>query len=86
MALGPISSLGAAPAPPISPSRDVTNAQRAFFQAALGQAAPVAAVAAPVAPRAQAPEPPKAEATRAEATAEAPKTAYRPGSLLDVRI
>ena len=84
MALGPISSIGAAPAPQISPSRTVTDAQRAFFQAALGQAAPVvapvAAVEAPAPLRAQAPEPPKPQAT------EAPKPAYRPGSLLDIRI
>ena len=86
MALGPISGIGAVPAPQISPSRAVTDAQRAFFQAALGQAAPVetapvAAVEPPTAQRAPAAEPPKAEAA-----AEAPKAAYRPGSLLDVRI
>ena len=86
MALGPISSIGAVPAPPLSPSRAVTNAQRAFFEAALGQAAPVAitpvaAAEPPMAQRAPAAEPPKAEAP-----AEAPKAAYRPGSLLDVRI
>ncbi len=78
MALGPISNLGA-PAPQPSPARDVSSAQRAFFQAALGQAAPVAAVAAPIAQ--PAPEPPKPAAPT-----EAPKRAYRPGSLLDVRI
>ena len=86
MALGPISSIAAAPAPPLSPSRDVTNVQRAFFEAALGQAplvaaAPVAAVERPTAQRSLAAEPPKAESA-----AEAPKAAYRPGSLLDVRI
>ena len=86
MALGPISSLGAVPAPPVSSPRDVTNAQRAFFQAALGQATPMAAapaVAEPTARAAPAPEPPKVEAT---AKAEAPKAAYRPGSLLDIKI
>ena len=84
MALGPISSIGAAPAPPVSPSRDVTNAQRAFFQAALDQAAPVAAAPVVAAPTARAaPEP---ELPKVEATAEAPKAAYRPGSLLDIKI
>ena len=80
MALGPISNLGAPPPP--APSRDVTNAQRAFFQAALAQSSPVAAVAPPTPqPLAAAPLPQKAAAP-----AEPPKDAYRPGSLLDIRI
>ena len=82
MALGPISSPGA-PTPPPAPSRDVTVAQRAFFQAALGQPAPVAAPA-PAAPR---PAPtPVPQSQPPAAPAAAPKAAYRPGSRLDIRI
>ena len=82
MALGPLSSLPAVtPAP--SQSRDVTGAQRAFFQAALSQAAPMSAIETatpqPAAPRT--PEPAKAAQP-----SDAPKTGYRPGSLLDIRI
>ena len=82
MALGPLSSIPSTlPAP--SQARDVTNAQRAFFQAALSQAAPIAAIETatpqPTAPRA--PEPAKTAQP-----ADAPKTGYRPGSLLDIRI
>ena len=79
MALGPISHPGAPSQP--APARDVTRAQRAFFQAALTAAEPAAAVEAPAAEPSPAPEPPKAAAP-----AEAPKAAYRPGSLLDIRI
>ncbi len=80
MALGPISNLGAPPQP--APSRDVSNAQRAFFQAALAQASPLAVIEAPT------PQPPPAApaSQKAAAPAEAPKAAYRPGSLLDIRI
>jgi hypothetical protein len=80
MALGPISNVPAAlPAP--SSARDVTNAQRAFFQAALAEAAPMAAMEAPASQPSPAPEP----ARTAPAT-DAPKTGYKPGSLLDIRI
>ena len=82
MALGPVSN-HVTPLPAPTPSRDAAGAQRAFFQAALGQAAPVAGVtpvSAQTAPASQ-PQPP-----RASAPADAPKPAYRPGSLLDIRI
>jgi hypothetical protein len=82
MALGPISGIGA-PAPQPSPARDVTPAQRAFFQAALSQAAPVAAVEAPTVRHAAAYA---AEPVTPAAPAETPKAAYRPGSLLDIKI
>ncbi len=82
MALGPISSIPAAPPGP-SPARGVTDAQRAFFQAALGKAAPIAAIAAPKPRPAPAPE---AAKPAAAAPADTPKAAYRPGSLLDVTI
>jgi len=84
MALSPLPLIPAAPSAP-STARGVTDAQRAFFQAALGQAAPMAAIDAPetrpTPALAQTPEPAKAAAP-----ADAPKTGYRPGSLLDVRI
>ncbi len=80
MALGPISGIGA-PAPQASPARDVTPAQRAFFQAALSPAAPAAAVEPRAAQAAAAPEP-----SRPAPSTEAPKPAYRPGSLLDIKI
>ena len=82
MALGPLSSISAAPPAP-SPARTVTSAQQAFFQAALGKAAPIAAMEAPEPRQTPAPEPAKAAAA---APADAAKTGYRPGSLLDVRI
>jgi hypothetical protein len=81
MALGPISSLGAPVQP--APARDVTNAQRAFFQAALGKAEPMAAIETATPQLAVAPEP---EPAKAAAQADAPKTGYRPGSLLDLRV
>ena len=80
MALGPLTSIGAAPSAP-SGARDVTSAQRAFFQAALTQVAPVA----PRAPMAAVPAPPP-EPAKPAAAAEAPKSGYRPGSLLDLKI
>ena len=82
MALGPISSHGATP--PSAPARDTSGAQRAFFQAALAKAEPMAAIEAAT-PRPAA-TPPAAEPAKAAAPADAPKTGYRPGSLLDVRI
>ena len=84
MALGPISSIPAAPLAP-SPARDVTSAQQAFFQAALGKAAPIAAIDAPEPRPAPAPAPQAAKPATAAAV-DAPKAAYRPGSLLDVTI
>ena len=82
MALGPVSNLPAAPPAP-SPGRGVTDAQRAFFQAALGQPMPVTAVEAIAPQPLSVPEPPKAAAAT---PADAPRTGYRPGSLLDIRI
>ena len=82
MALGPLLRIPAAlPAP--SPARNVTGAQQAFFQAALGKAAPMAAIETPEPRPAPAPEPPKAAAA---APADEPKSAYRPGLLLDITI
>jgi hypothetical protein len=73
MALGPISAPSIQPTPP---ARDVSAAQKAFFQAALGavQASPqpAAAPATPVAARAdEAPD---------------PMRTYRPGKLLDITV
>jgi len=82
MALSPLPLIPAAPSAP-SAARGVTDAQRAFFQAALGQAAPMVAIDAPETRPAPAPTP---EPAMAAAPADAPKTGYRPGSLLDVRI
>jgi len=82
MALGPISSVGAPVQP--TPARDVTSAQRAFFQAALAKAEPIAAIEPP-APQ-PAPAQVAAEPAKPPAPADAPMTGYRPGSLLDVRI
>jgi len=79
MALGPVSNLGAG-APP-SPARDVTNAQRAFFQAALSKVEAAPAIEPPRPQLAAAPQPPAAAAPT-----EAPKPQYRPGSLLDITI
>jgi len=68
------------PHPPQSPQapRDVSAAQRAFFQAATGVAAPIAA---PVA-TAAAPIP----SQTAQPQAIDPDRPLRPGSLLDIRI
>ncbi|HEY5411839.1 MAG TPA: hypothetical protein VIJ94_14040 [Caulobacteraceae bacterium] len=82
MALGPLSNIPAAPPAP-SPTRNVTGAQRAFFEAALGKLEAAAAYPPPVAPTAPVAEAPQPEAA---ALADAPKAAYRPGSLLDVRV
>ena len=57
-------------------------AQRAFFQAAMGQAAPAAApqiISEPVAA-------PVAAAKMPDPTAEKPQKILRPGSLLDIRV
>lgn len=68
------------PHPPQSPQaqRDVGAAQRAFFQAATGVAAPAAAATAPK----TAPVP----SQTAPAQAIDPDRPLRPGSLLDIRI
>ncbi len=71
MALGPITPPSAQP----PPTRDVGAAQRAFFQAAVGQAQ---APAAPVQPQASA----AAQADAPEDTARS----YRPGKLLDIKV
>jgi len=65
--------------PPPSPARDVPNARQAFFQAALNKLETVAAAPSPSLPAAESPAP-------VAAPAETPKSAYRPGSLLDIRI
>jgi hypothetical protein len=71
MALGPISPSPIQPAP----SRDVSAAQRAFFQAALGR---VQAAAEP-APTQTAP------AVQAETPGDTARS-YRPGKLLDIKV
>jgi hypothetical protein len=81
MALGPVSSLGAPTQP--APARDAGAAQRAFFQAALAKAEPMAAIETATPQPAPAPAP---EPVRPSAPTETPKAGYRPGSLLDVRI
>lgn len=73
--------------PPAQPTEvrqtpDVRQAQRAFFQAALGQAGVAAPAAPPAVARNAAPAPRQAPA---EAAPESGR-GYRPGSLLDVRI
>jgi hypothetical protein len=75
MALGPIS----APLTPVqpAPTRDVGAAQRAFFQAALGQA-PAPAVVAP--------SPPAQAAPMAKADPSEDPRNYRPGKLLDIKV
>jgi hypothetical protein len=72
-------------------------AQRAFFDAAMGRAAPPGAPAAPQAPAATvtatrasfftpaAPAAPRAE-IRPDPAADAPARVLRPGSLLDIRV
>jgi hypothetical protein len=60
----------------------VGAAQRAFFQAALREATPTTAVTpAPLSTAAQQSAP-----AAATAAADAPKPAYRPGALLDIKI
>jgi hypothetical protein len=84
MALGPLSNIPAAP-PQAAPARDVSRAQRAFFQAALGQTAGVAAPA-PAAPSAAAPREPVRAPVQSASTEPAPRSSYRPGTLLDIKI
>jgi len=72
--------------PPVSGQRDEAgraSAQRAFFQAAMGQTQAAAAPAAP----AIAAEPPQAvnRLTPVSPT-DAPQKILRPGSLLDIRV
>jgi hypothetical protein len=85
------------PAPPASTSvagagADAARlaAQKAFFAAALGQAAAPAAPPATAAPRASFFAPAPAAAARPEIrpdpSAEAPAKLLRPGSLLDIRV
>ena len=74
--------------PPAQPTEvrqtpDVRQAQRAFFQAALGQAG-VAAPAAP--PEVARPAVPVAAARQVPAEPAPEAGRYRPGSLLDIRI
>ena len=80
MAVGPISHPQLPAIQPV-PSRDVGAAQKAFFQAALGQvqAASAPAIAAPA----------QATAARPAAKAEEqpdPTRGYRPGRLLDITV
>jgi hypothetical protein len=77
MALGPISP-GSIPTPQTAPTRDVSAAQRAFFQAALDR---VQAAPEPVSMPTPAAEPP-AKASEPSA----PANAYRPGKLLDIKV
>jgi hypothetical protein len=77
LALPPISGQPIPPTRPIADPR--AAAQRAFFQAALGQAQ---APAAPLPARMQAPEP----AARVHTDAQAPDRSARPGSLLNIRV
>lgn len=74
------------PEPPRNPAATGDSAklaaQRAFFQAALGQAAPAAApqkISEPSAARVSAAKMP-------DPTAEKPQKILRPGSLLDIRV
>jgi hypothetical protein len=85
MALGPISNV---PRPiPQVPDRDVSEARRAFFQAALGQAPAVQPPIQAVAPQSAAPQSvaPRIEAPKAAAEP-APSPRYRPGSLIDIKV
>lgn len=62
-----------------------TAAQRAFFQAAMGQAQAPAKAAAPPPPE-PARETVRVQTVRAETPAEPPTRILRPGSLLDIRV
>ena len=82
MALGPISP---APVPPpqSAHARDMSSAQRAFFQAAL-ERVQAAAQPAPAATSPAAPSPAHSE-PKPERAAES-TGGYRPGKLLDIRV
>ena len=80
MAIDPLTNAAAPTVQPI-PRRDVTAAQRAFFQAALNQAGAVADPAPVTASAASEPQP----AAKAPA-APNPLQGYRPGRLLDIRV
>jgi hypothetical protein len=77
MALDPLPRIASLPSP--TPAREVSDAQRAFFQAALNKLETVAAAPPPSLPAAESP-------ASVAAPADTPKSAYRPGSLLDIRI
>jgi hypothetical protein len=89
--VNPIRPAGYPAQPPAGPQTDAAKlaAQKAFFEAAMGRAAP-AATARPTAAPAQvsavavAPQPVRA-APSAQAADSAPKVP-RPGSLLDIRV
>ncbi|MBC7167790.1 hypothetical protein [Phenylobacterium sp.] len=73
------------PFPPQTPApaqSGRTAAQRAFFQAAMGEA-PAKAAAAPAEPAREAV---RVQTVRAETPAEPPTKILRPGSLLDIRV
>jgi hypothetical protein len=82
------------PAAPTAPTRtrspEAIAAQRAFFNAALGKAAPQAPPAAAksvveaAAPRA--PAPPVASTPDLDANAPQPSRLLRPGSLIDIKV
>ncbi|WP_374573892.1 hypothetical protein [Phenylobacterium sp.] len=80
------------PATPVAPRADTARlaAQKAFFQAALGQPQAAAAPAAPAQTQAAAPAQTPAPATPAQRTAaapeEPPKRIPRPGTYLDIRV
>ena len=74
------------PFPPQTPAPANTTrtaAQRAFFQAALGEAQAPAKAAAPPEPAREAV---RVQTERAETPAEPPTKILRPGSLLDIRV
>ncbi len=71
--------------PAIQPSRDLRNAQKAFFEAALGRAQAASAPPAPVAAPAARPQAVRQAAPPAQAAVD-PKGFRRPGSLLDIKV
>ena len=78
-----IERLPAAAVPPSAPQvRDARGLQKAFFQAALGQAAAPAEPEKPAATTA----PPAVHVTPLKAESGELPRGYRPGSLLDIRI
>jgi hypothetical protein len=77
------------PTTPAAPQKNAQAlaAQRAFFQAALGQAAPAAAPAPPV--QTQAVQPARATVSTAKPTPTAepqPARYARPGSIVDIKV